>query len=303
MSEVIQQFNLITKYEEITSRSNFVEKAIISKGDDVQNILSELVGFYFLKEKVKCGISSCGTKHQKGYIAILHDGKEIIIGHNCGKNYFGMSFDEKSTQFAHLRDNAKQYLRVKEAYQDLESMIINYNSILSSTGRMSFSNITNSVREFKNDVMGYWVHREIEKGVSNNGVISRIEFKSQDEMRAERVMKEFNGRSSYISEHKTVHVATISNWDVIADWYNAEKLRDWFDVVHREIKNPDSMQPEAVKKVYKKLVNYDSSLKDLQAYCLRGNKLFQAENLSKLIVLLDRESDRKAVELYVKKFL
>lgn len=65
MIENPQHFNLITNFEEITSRPNFVEKVTIARGEDVQNTISDLVGFYVLRDFVSCGISSCGKKHQK----------------------------------------------------------------------------------------------------------------------------------------------------------------------------------------------------------------------------------------------
>ena len=49
MIENPQHFNLITNFEEITSRPNFVEKVTIARGEDVQNIISDLVGFYVLR--------------------------------------------------------------------------------------------------------------------------------------------------------------------------------------------------------------------------------------------------------------
>lgn len=171
MIENPQHFNLITNFEEITSRPNFVEKVTIARGEDVQNTISDLVGFYVLRDFVSCGISSCGKKHQKGYIAALHDGNEIIIGHKCGKKHFGVSFDEKAKQFKHLRDNANQYLQIKAMYEKLPQLKESLERILNQSGKMTFLQIKMAVKSFKEDAFDYWMRRRIGQEVTSNGSI------------------------------------------------------------------------------------------------------------------------------------
>ena len=56
-----------------------------------------------------------------------------------------------------------------------------------------------------------------------------------------------------ISDIKRVLVANIAEYDVIANWHNAEKLKDYFDRLYREIKNPNQMDGVAIKALAKSL--------------------------------------------------
>ncbi|CAM0683334.1 DUF4368 domain-containing protein [Acinetobacter baumannii] len=297
MIENPQHFNLITNFEEITSRPNFVEKVTIARGEDVQNTISDLVGFYVLRDFVSCGISSCGKKHQKGYIAALHDGNEIIIGHKCGKKHFGVSFDEKAKQFKHLRDNANQYLQIKAMYEKLPQLKESLERILNQSGKMTFLQIKMAVKSFKEDAFDYWMRRRIGQEVTSNGSIFIDDFKTEEEINAEIL----SGRKN-ISDIKRVLVANIAEYDVIANWHNAEKLKDYFDRLYREIKNPNQMDGVAIKALAKKLRQHDQNLRELEDYIKRGNRLFTPENLVQFSVLFTKPHDQKIIEKYANNF-
>ncbi|EMC7950719.1 hypothetical protein VXG46_001306 [Acinetobacter baumannii] len=297
MIENPQHFNLITNFEEITSRPNFVEKVTIARGEDVQNIISDLVGFYVLRDFVSCGISSCGRKHQKGYIAALHDGNEIIIGHKCGKKHFGVTFDEKAKQFKHLRDNANQYLQIKAMFEKLPQLKESLERILNQSGKMTFLQIKMAVKSFKEDAFDYWMRRKIGQEVSSNGSIYIDDFKTEEEINAEIL----SGRKN-ISDIKRVLVANIAEYDVIANWHNAERLKDYFDRLYREIKNPNQMEGVALKALAKKLRQHDQNLRELEDYIKRGNRLFVPENLIQLAVLFTKPHEQKIIEKYANNF-
>ena len=58
--------------------------------------LKEIIGRYIFKDYIKCGLSSCHTPHGKGYIVTTKTGPITNIGRNCGKNHFGVEFEELS---------------------------------------------------------------------------------------------------------------------------------------------------------------------------------------------------------------
>lgn len=297
MAENLQHFNLITNFEEIKSRPSFIERVLIPRGESVEGVLNDLIGYYLFKEEVKCGISSCGTKHQKGYVASLNNGDEIIIGHNCGKRYFGVSFDEKTTQFEHLRNNARQYVQIKEAFENLGLLKQNLNKILSQSGKMTFIQIKLAIKDFKENALDYWMRRRINQEVSSNGLIYIDKFKTSDEIKAEKLSGLKN-----ISEIKRVLAGSIVGYDVIANWHNAEKLKDYFDRLYREIKNPNQLQSEAIKSLAKKLRQHDQNLRELEEFCKKGNRLFVSENLIQFAILFTKPSELKAIESYANKF-
>lgn len=64
--------------------------------DPKQYELKEIIGRYLFKDYIKCGLSSCHTPHGKGYIVTTKTGPITNIGRNCGKNHFGVEFEELS---------------------------------------------------------------------------------------------------------------------------------------------------------------------------------------------------------------
>ena len=297
MIENSQHFNLITSFEEIEARPNFIERKIISKGETVEGVLSDLVGYYYFKNVVKCGISSCGTKHKKGYIASLTDGNEIIIGHNCGKRYFGVSFDEKTTQFEHLRNNANQYVQIKDMFEKLQLLKDNLERILSRSGKMTFLQIKVAIKDFRENALDYWMRKVIDREVSSNGLIYIDEFKTIDEIKAERLMGKKN-----IRDIKRVLVGNVVDYDVIANWHNAERAKSYFDILYRELIHPNQMSGETIKRISKKLRSHDQYLRELEEFCLKGNRLFTSKNLIQLAVLFTKPHEQKTIEKYANKF-
>ena len=297
MTENPQHFNLITNFEEITARPNFLERVVIQKGEKVEGVLHDLIGYYLFKDEVKCGISSCGTKHQKGYIASLNDGNEIIIGHNCGKRYFGVSFDEKTTQFEHLKNNANQYVQIKEMFEKLPALKENFEKILNQSGKMTFLQIKVAIKDFRENALDYWMRRKIGNEVLSSGLIYIDDFKSEDEIKAEILSGKTN-----ISDIKRVLMGNVVDYDVIANWHNAEKLKDYFDRLYREIKNPNQLQGEAIKALAKKLRQHDQNLRELEEFCKKGNRLFTPENLIQFAVLFTKPHEQKIIEKYANKF-
>ncbi|MFX7548720.1 hypothetical protein ABTJ50_20490, partial [Acinetobacter baumannii] len=92
---------------------------------------------------------------------------------------------------------------------------------------------------------------------TSNGSIFIDDFKTEEEINAEIL----SGRKN-ISDIKRVLVANIAEYDVIATWHNAERLKDYFDRLYREIKNPNQMDGVAIKALAKKLRQHDQNLRE-----------------------------------------
>lgn len=292
-----QHFNLITSFEEIEARPNFIERIVIPKGEAVEGVLNDLIGYYYFRDEVKCGISSCGTKHQKGYIASLNNGHEIIIGHNCGKRYFGISFDEKTTQFEHLKNNANQYVQIKDMFEKLQLLKDNLERILNQSGKLTFLQIKVSIKDFRENALDYWMRRVIDRDVSSNGLIYIDKFKTIDEIKAEKLMGK-----THIRDIKRVLVGNVRDYDVITNWHNAERAKSYFDNLYRELIHPNQMSGETIKRISKKLRSHDQYLRELEDFCIKGNRLFTAENLIQLSVLFTKPHEKKIVEKYANRF-
>lgn len=99
----------VNEWEDIKARPGFT-----SNLDPAAHELSSIIGQYAFAEKIPCGLSNCHTLHFKGYLVSTKSGQETNIGKDCGKNYFGIDFENMAIQFD--RD-----MREKEARERLWS--------------------------------------------------------------------------------------------------------------------------------------------------------------------------------------
>jgi hypothetical protein len=89
--------------------------------------LKEIIGRYIFPEKISCGLSTCRQPHGRGYIVITQSGEVTNIGNVCGKNHFGVKFDEYSKVFTQAltdhqnRETITSFLFQLEGYVSLVS--------------------------------------------------------------------------------------------------------------------------------------------------------------------------------------
>lgn len=290
MPEGLQQYVLIQNLEDILSRVNFVDKApVIFEGDNgikLHNIISQ----YQFREKVKCGISSCGTPHAKGYVVSLSNGQEIMIGHVCGKNNFGVDFTNKAREFRALRTHAEHFQILKSNFEQLPNLKKEFEEMLLRSGRLSFFDIKKGISKLLGDELNYWMVQQIRREVSANGAIYQEVFKTENEMNMEIYMQA-PGKKKRVSETKKVLQAEIESFEIVYQWHEAEKLKNYFDKIHNEIKNPIGIPENSFKKLIKDLRDYKNNFQELRRFCLNGNKLFQKDNLLKLKYLFNKPDE------------
>lgn len=99
----------VESWEDIQGRPGFTDNL-----DPAAHELSGIIGQYAFADKIHCGLSNCHTPHFRGYLVVTKSGQETNIGKDCGKNYFGIDFENMAVQFD--RD-----MRDKEARERLWS--------------------------------------------------------------------------------------------------------------------------------------------------------------------------------------
>ena len=86
--------------------------------------LETIIGNYTESDFVRCGLSSCHTKHGKGYVVTTSDGRTTNIGKDCGKTHFGVDFESMQKRFdrdlqnAERRENLKAFQSQIPAYRE-----------------------------------------------------------------------------------------------------------------------------------------------------------------------------------------
>ncbi|MCU4387978.1 hypothetical protein KTH40_10225 [Acinetobacter haemolyticus] len=299
MSE--HKFKLIHNFEEILARPYFVESAHISSGDDGIR-LEDLLGHYQFKEKVKCGIAQCGTKHQKGYVVKLTNGTEIIIGHVCGKRKFGVDFTDKEREFKAQRIHADQFQTMKDTFEKLSELKQKFEDVMTQTGKLTFIDIKMGIKSLQSEAFDYWMNQKIKRQVTANGAITEERFKTDQERELEEEVKQGYGRGTSVSDTKVVTVALIDDYDLISQWYEADKLRNYFERMHREIRDPAGMPNDVFKKLIRDLKEYDHNLTLLKSFCVRGNRLLIQENILKFGYLFNKPDELRKVQQFAEKY-
>lgn len=76
------------------------------------DVLSE---YHFPKTlEIPCGIGSCHTKHQRGYLVTTSDGLETNIGNRCGRIHLGADFVSKRNAFKEERIKLSNITAINE---------------------------------------------------------------------------------------------------------------------------------------------------------------------------------------------
>jgi hypothetical protein len=119
LSEDGKTLQEISSWEDIITRPGYH-----SKVNSKEIKLKSVIGKYRITPKQPCGISSCGSKHNKGYLVVCENGIETNIGNKCGLNIFGINFTELENRFntdtnaLRYRDKIKEYQNRYSHYED-----------------------------------------------------------------------------------------------------------------------------------------------------------------------------------------
>jgi hypothetical protein len=85
-----QKLIVIDSYEELRARPGFAPSLAFHPKSDRH--FGAVVAPYRFRELIACGIDSCHTPHQNGYLITTSDGRETGIGSHCGRKHFGIQF-------------------------------------------------------------------------------------------------------------------------------------------------------------------------------------------------------------------
>lgn len=101
--------------------------------------LKSILGDYDFGTEDRCGLSSCKTKHKKGFLVQCEGFIETNIGHKCGKRYFGVDFEEQRANFT--KDiNARRFReQIVNAISKIPTIRQTIGEMLTNDGKLAFS--------------------------------------------------------------------------------------------------------------------------------------------------------------------
>jgi len=107
-------------------------KGFVNKLSNTEHKLSHIFGYYELKNEIHCALTSCNQPHGKGYLVTTETGLETNIGHRCGKNIFGVDFENHANDFDKYRANEERKLSIKIAKGKIEAWETSMQSLRSA---------------------------------------------------------------------------------------------------------------------------------------------------------------------------
>lgn len=301
----IQEYRLIYNWKDIEERPNFLPEIIIQDEAEAIDKLSHIIAPYQFRDKVRCGISRCKTKHNYGFLVKLKTGKEIIIGKDCGKKYFGAEFNAQYKLMNTLRTESENFKILEEKFLSRSELKDNYEKITQHTGKHGVYKILQSIKQLSiaNESLGYWTVGDIRQNITSRGDIWIRVRKTEQEIESERKFIVESQGYIYdptspqgeikVDSYRKEKVAKIEAFEIMYKAYELEKLIDYFYSIHRVLRHPKDMKKEDRKKLVKELRVYEQNIYEITEYCVKGNILLAYENIIKIENAIKDNSSKK----------
>ena len=176
MNKSFDDSSFITLRAPIDLLSRPLYQSTINLGDSK---LSEVLTQYHFDEPYACGLSTCRTPHQEGFLVLTDDGVETNIGGICGRRIFGDDFAIKANLQAQRARLKYQTETLQEVRNNKTSLISRIADLLDRPYGIKWSEHT--LKDFK-EAIGHTVFSKLrDKARRNDPVVERTRAATQDE--------------------------------------------------------------------------------------------------------------------------
>lgn len=257
--------------------------------------LKEIIGAYALPDPVPCGISSCRTPHNKGYVVVAGSGLVTNIGNVCGKKAFGIEFQQK----------ARLYRRMAREMERRETITTFKNREAELGERIK--SLTDGLKA------GRWLQRRRRL----DGLPDKIARQLRDMARHdESILKK--PRLASKSEIDTIEASTgkpapkpyyideaVGELDAIRALSDQSDPRELITIAidsfhHRLVAaNPDTMPAADLKTLSKECGEIDRRIEAAERAIAYGRRFFTSGNLRPLLLLAESSSEIKQVKQFL----
>ena len=263
--------------------------------------LSQVLGRYVFKDKIKCGLSNCHTWHAKGYIVKTESGQETNIGKDCGKTYFGVDFETLSRKFDRdITEQENRQLLWSFTFQ-LEELELKINELRTSASGADWvykktRPLVERGRGCPDDVVRHIL--ELLKSRSNLLSESR-EATPQEIENLEGAQGKRLNRPHYLE----IQIAEIRGLAALYPEYDLRLML----VVDLEqhlksfrTKDIDTMTFEELRHWVKWIGTVDKTIENAVGSISRGRELLRFDNLIAFEKILAKQDDKNAFRTYLK---
>lgn len=269
--------------------------------DPKESKLESIIGNYQEKDLVRCGLSSCHTKHGKGYLVKVEDGTVTNIGKDCGKTHFGVDFESMSRQM----DRDIEYKERRENLKAFQSLIPDYQENVNdlrtqeSGADWLYGNIKKLTTPGK-DVPDSVVEITRKVRLTRNPELTRPRFATSEEVKQIEVAERRKIEGPYYIDEP------VGRLQGIAALYPENDLRDLLvlglEKLFKELEelDVDSLTSPQLRANINRATSADSQLRQAQNAIAEGRRLLQAENLLQLMQFTEDQDEERLFANFLK---
>lgn len=244
--------------------------------------LAEVLAPYHFDKPYPCGLSSCRTPHQSGYLVVTEDEKETNIGGICGRRIFGEDFSIK----ANLQEKR---FRLKHQLDTLQRVRNQRDELLQRIGALFNADIgvkwaEASRRAFK-DAVGHDIYKKLqEKARRNESGVEHVRSSTQEERERHRAANPTGKPLQFVTEK----LGDLIGLDFL-NHYPEKLLTDIKDKVYGlETLDAKALSPKARKEWVDWATGIERRLEEIERILTDAVRFFAQSNFA-LIVALGRD--------------
>ena len=277
----------LENWEDVISRVGFSETLHPSEHE-----LEAIIGRYNFGDKVQCGLANCRTPHTKGYLVSTKSGRETNVGKDCGKNFFGVDFEEMAKQFERMSTEQDNRELLWNFHFNIEELDVKINDLRKGKNGADWVQKNCSILYDSNSKMPKEVTRTMERlAKAKSGLLTRQREATKNEVEnlEARLGKPIR-QPHYIDES----IGVIHGIEAL---YRENDLRDLIAVKIEErlkdfkSKNIDELTFSQLSEWKRWAISVEQVLETAYAAVAFGRILLTKRNLSPLLELPFMELD------------
>lgn len=259
--------------------------------------LKKVIAAYELSPKVYCGIASCHTAHHKGFLVELFDGSETIVGHCCGKKYFGRDFTVEKNRLTKLATDKQNYEIITRFIKNLSVHKNEFNNVFNENElNCGFKKLMLAVIDF--NTVRTNISSQTFSNIGYDGEVFQLVRKSDKDIEIERVA----GQGQLIETHQKHIIAKINHFNLLFQIDKFYQLKDYFSNLFIFFERHGRGFTSNQLKQYGKLVkDFDNKLHEMKILAKQGSNLLSKTNLEKLNLAIGphRVSELRLVNAFI----
>lgn len=262
--------------------------------------LETIIGNYTESEFVVCGLSSCHTKHGKGYLVKAANGSITNIGKDCGKTHFGVDFESMRRNF----DRDIQNMERRENLKAFQHLIPDYRDNLTELRTQKagadwifgkIKNLTTPGKSVPDPIVE--VVRKVR--LTRNPTLTKPRFATSEEVKQIEVAERRKIEGPYYIDEP---VGRLQGSAVL---YPENNLRDLLVLGLEKLFNDmealdvDSLTSPQIRADTHRAAGADSQMSLAQNAIAEGRRFLQPENLKLLLEFAEDQDDERQFEEFL----